>query len=127
MIAETLDYDTFKNSASVLCPVCNIEAGQILKRDYLPQKRTISRIARLLTLIGDQPDRWAHSTELEGLKQLDGSHSPLPTSKTDDFKPIAEGIESRPLAAMTEFTPHIRKASNSFPAVLADFIDPLDN
>eukprot|EP00210_Caulerpa_lentillifera_P002259 g2170.t1 len=111
VISETLDYDIFKNSAAVLCPVCNIEAGQILKRDYLPQKRTISRISRLLTLIGNQPDRWAHLSELEGLKQLSNTSSPLPSAKTDDVKPNTEGSESRPLAAMTEFTPQIRKAN----------------
>lgn len=58
VIYEMCKSDVFKKGASIVCLVSSVASGQILKRDMLPKKRTRSRIARLLALIGDAPDRF---------------------------------------------------------------------
>ena len=128
MIYETLNHDIFKHGASIVCLVSSLEANQMLKRDLLPKKRSRSRVARLLALIGDMPGRsllssvhnmsrfcfrWAHAEELSGLQQVNECSSPTSAGMHEVAKPITERADARPLAAMTEFTPTCQKAQQS--------------
>lgn len=125
-ICKLLKPEIFKKGASILCLVSSLQPDQMLKRDILPRKRTRSRIARLLALIGDAPERsrnfsrflnsildsrWAHTSELAGLKQMNSCSSPrLASIRSHEIaKPVAEKYEIHPLAAMTEVIPFVQK------------------
>lgn len=100
-----------------MCLVSSIGPDQMLKRDLLPRKRTRSRIARLLALIGDAPERWAHPSELAGLQSLNQYASPLMAKTYEVAKPILRRSDVQPLAAMTEFMPSVRKVFTDDPVI----------
>ncbi|GMH33761.1 hypothetical protein BSKO_01595 [Bryopsis sp. KO-2023] len=107
----------FPNGLSMMFVLQPLKAGQALKRDLLPVRRTLQRVARLVMLIGDDPDRWAHPTERQGLNQVYQCAAPPSPMLWDPVKDLGDKGDLRPRMAATEFSPEVIQVYTDYPLV----------